>query len=114
MNQMEITTALMGVSFALLLAALAVVPNLIRVFRELRQERQGGQRESSRAPANFPPPVPFNFPPMSIQVLSTENREQLRGKRRPAQLAVSKLLEAYPAPVPFNYAPMPSPRAQDQ
>jgi hypothetical protein len=86
MNQMETMTALMDLSFALLLAALAVAPNLIRVYRELRaQVRQGGQHNSSALLASCPP-VPFNFPPMSLQALSTDNRVPRSGKGRAAQL----------------------------
>jgi hypothetical protein len=99
---------------SLLLAALAVAPNLIRVYRELRaQERQGGQHNSSALLASCPP-VPFNFPPMSLQVLSTDNRGPRSGKGRAAQLAASQLLKAYPAPVPFNYPQMLSRRAPDK
>ena len=60
---MEIITALVGVSFALFLAALAVTPNLIAVYLELRaQKRHGVQRNASGLLAAYPPPVPFNYP----------------------------------------------------
>ena len=115
MSQMETITALLGISFALLLAALAVAPNLIGVYRELRaQKRQGGQRNLSGLLGSYPPPVPFNFPSMSLEELSTETRGQRNRKGHPAQLGASKLLEAYPAPVPFNYPQMLSGPAQDK
>lgn len=105
----------MGISFALLLAALAIAPNLIRVYWELRrQERQGGQPNSSGLLVSYAPPVPFNFPPMSLQALSTDNREAESGKGGTGQLAASKFLEAYPAPVPFNYPQMLARRVQDK
>jgi hypothetical protein len=60
---MEIITALVGVSFALFLAALAVTPNLIAVYLELRaQKRHGAQQNASELLGAYPPPVPFNYP----------------------------------------------------
>src|SRR5260221_6179396 len=60
---MEIITALVGVSFALFLAAIAVTPNLIAVYLELRaQKRHGAQQNASGLLAAYPPPVPFNYP----------------------------------------------------
>jgi len=112
---METITALLGLSFALFLATLAVAPNLIGVYLELRaQKRQGGQPNLSRLLSSYPPPVPFNYPPMSLQELSTETRGRPSGEGHPAQLEASKLLEAYPAPVPFNYPQMFSVQAQDK
>ena len=58
---MEIITALVGVSFALFLAALAVTPNLIAVHLELRaQKHHGAQQNASELLGAYPPPVPFN------------------------------------------------------
>jgi hypothetical protein len=60
---MEIITALVGVSFALFLAALAVTPNLIAVYLELwAQKRHGARQNASGLLAAYPPPVPFNYP----------------------------------------------------
>ena len=60
---MEIITALVGVSFALFLAALAVTPNLIAVYLELRAQKcHGAQQNASELLGAYPPPVPFNYP----------------------------------------------------
>jgi hypothetical protein len=54
---MEIINTLVGISFALFLAALALTSTLIGVYLDLRaQKRHGAQRNASE----YPPPVPFN------------------------------------------------------
>ncbi len=66
MNQMEIATALMEVSFALFLAALAAAPTLIGVYLEQRtRKHQGAQQNVSESLGTYPPPVPFNYPQIS-------------------------------------------------
>jgi hypothetical protein len=111
MNQMETMTALTGVFFALLLAALAVSPILIRAYLDLRaQKQQGEQDDPSGLLASYRPPVPFNFPPTSLRELSTDNGDEGRAE----QQAASSLLEAYPPPVPFNYPRMLSRRRPDK
>ncbi len=65
MNQMEITTDLMEVSFALFLAALAAAPTLIGVCLEQRtRKRHGAQQNICELLGAYPPPVPFNYPQM--------------------------------------------------
>jgi hypothetical protein len=65
MNQMEISIALVGLSFGLFLAALAVGPNLIGIYRELRaRKRHIMKQNASGAPVTYPTPVPFNYPQM--------------------------------------------------
>jgi hypothetical protein len=59
---MEITTFLVGFAFALILASLAVVPNLIRVFLDLRARREAATVTKLRTA--FSNPVPFNYPQM--------------------------------------------------
>ena len=107
MNQMELTTALMGVLFALFLAALIGTPALIRLYLDLRAPRRfGAVKKNSGLQAAYPTPVPFNYPLMfSEPTLKEINRapitEPLAG-----QESVPELLEAYPTPVPFNYPVM--------
>ena len=68
MNQMEIVTALMGVSFALSLAALVATPTLIGVYMELRAlKRHGVKQKASGLLVAYPTPVPFNCPAMFVQ-----------------------------------------------
>jgi hypothetical protein len=111
MNQMETMTALTDVFFALLLAALAVSPILFRAYLDLRAQKQRGENDhQSGLLASYPPPVPFNFPSMSLQEYSTDNG----GEGRAEQQAASSLLEAYPPPVPFNYPRMLSRRGPDK
>ena len=70
---MEIITALVGVSFALFLAAIAVTPNLIAVYLELRaQKRHGAQQNASGLLAAYPPPVPFNYPQIFLRKMPRE------------------------------------------
>jgi hypothetical protein len=108
---MENMTALTGVFFALLLAALAVSPILIRAYLDLRAQRQQGEQDDpSGLLAGYPPVVPFDFPPRSLQELSMDNG----GEERAEQQAASSLLEAYPPPVPFNYPRMLSRRTPDK
>jgi hypothetical protein len=101
---MEIITALVGVSFALFLAALAVIPSLIAVYLELRaQKRHGAQQNASGLLAAYPPPVPFNYPQMLLRKRPRESRRPGIIQCRGAQQNASGMLGAYPAPVPFNY-----------
>jgi hypothetical protein len=103
-NQMEIITALVGVSFALFLAALAVTPNLITVYLELRaQKRHGAQQNASGLLAAYPPPVPFNYPQIFLRKMPRETDRLAITERNGAQQNASELLGAYPPPVPFNY-----------
>jgi hypothetical protein len=101
---MEIITALVGVSFALFLAALAVTPNLIAVYLELRaQKRHGAQQNASGLLAAYPPPVPFNYPQIFLRKMPRETDRLGITERHGAQQNASELLGAYPPPVPFNY-----------
>jgi hypothetical protein len=98
---MEIITALVGVSFALFLAALAVIPNLIAVYLELRaQKRHGAQQNASGLLAAYPP---FNYPQMLLRKRPRESGRPGIIERHGAQQNASGMLGAYPPPVPFNY-----------
>ena len=93
---MEIITALVGVSFALFLAALAVTPNLIAVHLELRaQKRHGAQQNASGLLAAYPPPVPFNYPQIFWRSArgvakrrSTKRNIQLRNRDKLARFGI--------------------------
>ena len=100
MNQMQITTVLTGVSFALFLAALAAAPNLIAACLEFRaQKRVGAQQNLPELLGVQPAPVPFNYPPLFFgQVKQPENQEQREARRK-----IAALVSTYPIPVPFNY-----------
>jgi hypothetical protein len=100
MNQMQITTVLTGLFFALFLAALAAAPNLIAAYLEVRAQKRGGAQK------NLPElvgvqlaPVPFNYPPLFFgQVKQPEDKEQREARRK-----IAALVSTYPIPVPFNY-----------
>jgi hypothetical protein len=63
MNQMEISFALMGLSFGLFLAALAVAPNLIGIYRKSHARERHLLKQNASLVA-YPTPVPFNYPEM--------------------------------------------------
>ena len=100
MNQMQITTVLTSVSFALFLAALATVPNLIAAYLEFRAQRRGRRPQNpSELLAAQPAPMPFNYPPLFFgQAKQSENKEDGEAKRN-----IAALVSTYPIPVPFNY-----------
>jgi uncharacterized protein (DUF1800 family) len=100
MNQMQITTVLTGVAFALILAALAAAPNLIAAYLEFRAQKRGGtQQNLPELLGAQPAPVPFNYPPLFFaQVKQSENKEQREAKRN-----IAALVSTYPIPLPFNY-----------
>jgi hypothetical protein len=100
MNQMQITTVLTGVSFALFLAALAAAPNLIAAYLEFRAQKRGRRPQNpSELVAAQPAPVPFNYPPLFFGcVKQRENPEQQEAKQN-----IAALVNTYPVPVPFNY-----------
>jgi hypothetical protein len=63
--QRDIITSLAGVSFGLLIAALAIIPDLISIYLRLwAQKRRGVQHNPCGLLAAYPPPVPFNYPRM--------------------------------------------------
>ena|ERR1700731_2065543 len=96
---MEIITALVGVSFALFLAALAVTPNLIAVYLELRaQKRHGVQQNASGLLAAYPPPVPFNYPQIFLRKMPRETDRLGITERHGAQQNASELLGAIRLP----------------
>ena len=100
MNQMQITTVLTGVSFALFLAALAAAPTLIIAGLEFRAQKRGGAQQNLPELLGVQPaPVPFNYPPLFFwQVKQPENKEQREARRE-----IAALVSTYPIPVPFNY-----------
>ena len=100
MNLMQITTVLTGLCFALFLAALATVPNLIAAYLEIRAQKRGGaQQNLLKLVGVQPAPVPFNYPPLFFgQAKQSENQEDGEAKRN-----IAALVSTYPIPVPFNY-----------
>jgi len=107
MNQMEIVTALMGVSFALSLAALVATPTLIGVYKELQAlKRHGVKQKASGLLAAYPTPVPFNYPAMFVQEVPGKTIRPGIADGHAGQQSISAMLEAYPTPVPFNYPQM--------
>ena len=65
---------LMSVAFGLLLAALAVGPNLIGVYLPRRAPKgHGAPLPTPKALAVYPPPVPFNYPLPVLQELPRES-----------------------------------------
>jgi hypothetical protein len=101
MNQMQITTVLTGLCFALLLAALAAAPNLIAACLEFRAQKRGGAQQNLPELLGVQPaPVPFNYPPLFFgQVKQPENENEEEGEAR----KIAALVSTYPIPVPFNY-----------
>jgi hypothetical protein len=64
---METMTDLTSIGFGLLLAALAVAPNLIGIWVERRTRKKGGAPPSGcKVLTPYPPPVPFNYPPLGL------------------------------------------------
>jgi hypothetical protein len=104
MSQMEIVNALMGVWFALSLAALVATPTLISVYMELRAlKRLGVKQKASGLLVAYPTPVPFNYPAMFGQEAPGKTIRPDIADGDAAQQSMSAMLEAYPTPVPFNY-----------
>jgi hypothetical protein len=107
MNQMEIATVLMGVSFALSLAALVATPTLIGVYMELRAlKHHGVEQKTSGLLAAYPTPVPFNYPAMFVQEVPGKTIRPVIADGPAGQQSISAMLEAYPTPIPFNYPRM--------
>jgi hypothetical protein len=100
MNLMPITTVLTGLCFALFLAALATVPNLIAAYLEIRARKRGGAQQNLPELLGVQPaPVPFNYPALFFgQAKQSENKEEGKAKRN-----IAALVSTYPIPVPFNY-----------
>ncbi len=107
MNQMEMTTDLMGALFALFLATLIGTPALIGLYLELQaQKRHGSYKKKFGLQAAYPTPTPFNYPSMfRDQTLRKINRPRIT-ETDISQGNVAELLETYPTPVPFNFPQM--------
>jgi hypothetical protein len=100
---MEIITALVGISFALFLAALAATPTLVGVYLELRvQKLHCAQQNVSQLPSAYPPPVPFNYAQIFLREMPRETDRPGITEHHGAQQNASELLAVYPPPDPFN------------